>query len=659
MTIRAAIDSKPNEELLYLFGEGNYFHAYHIFGAHKVKGGIRFTVWAPQVKSVCVIGDWNDWQSRDGKCKTDILPDGKKSSDEGGDYLYPLGKSGVWSGIIKNAKSGMRYKYIIETNKKELLYKADPFAFQSEVRPQTASVISVPEYEWQDEDWLEKRIKQKHFDRPMNIYEVHLGSWKRKHTTDDEDGFYTYTELADSLIPYVKTMGFTHIELLPVMEHPLDASWGYQTTGYYAPTSRYGTPDEFRYFIDTAHNAGIGVILDWTPAHFCRDEHGLVKFNGAPLYESKEHPEWGTFEFDYGRGEVQSFLISNAMFWLEQYHADGIRVDGVSSMLYMNFGIEDEKLKKFNPDGSEGDKEAVAFLQKLNMTVGKYYPDVFMTAEESTAWPLVTYPPKDGGLGFHYKWNMGWMHDTLNYFKTDFPYRNANHNLLTFSMMYCYSENFILPFSHDEVVHGKCSLIGRMPGDYWRQFAGLRTLILYQMTHPGAKLNFMGNELAMFIEWREWEELEWFMLGFETHRRHKKYIKELNHFYKNEKALWEADREPKGFEWLDADNSGQNIYIYMRKTKSARAFDIIVLNMSVETYDDFRIGVPKAGKYEEVFNSDKTEYGGSGKLNFEPVSAEKIPYHGQPYSVRITIPPLGGTVIKRCTAKNKKESERK
>lgn len=649
---KIAIDSTPTDDLLYLFGEGNYFHAFHIFGAHLLKEGVRFTIWVPDVKSVSVIGQWNDWNPRGGKCLNGTPEKGKKAEDEGGDYLYPVGDTGVWSGIIRQAEKGMSYKYLIETQNGKLIYKADPFGFFSEVRPETASVIWDLEHDWKDGAWMEKRMKKDHFSSPLNIYEVDLGSWMRHPATEeDEDGFYSYKELGDRLVSYVKDMGYTHMEILPVMEHPLDASWGYQTTGYYSVTSRYGTPQEFMYLVEKAHKAGIGVILDWTPAHFCKDAQGLAMFNGKKLFEKREHPQWGTYEFDYSRGEVRSFLLSNAMFWLETYHADGFRVDGVSSILYMNFGIENEKDKKYNPDGTEGDLEAIAFLQELNSMIGKYFPDVMMIAEESTAWPLVTYPPDQGGLGFHYKWDMGWMHDTLHYMQADFPFRPGAHHLITFSMMYNYNENFILPFSHDEVVHGKCSLIGRMPGDYWRQFAGLRVLALYQITHPGGKLNFMGNELAEFIEWREWEELEWFMLEFDSHRKHQHYIKELNNLYKKEKAFWEADRSPEGFEWIDADNSEQCMFSYIRRNKSGKSILITVLNMEVNPHENYRVGVPKAGYYEEIFNSDGEEFGGSGVVNTEIRKAEKIPFHGQPYSIVLRVPPIGGTILKFKGAK--------
>ena len=656
-------DTTPTEDLLYIFGEGNYYHAYHIFGSHKEKDGVRFTVWAPFVKSVSVIGDWNNWSPRGG------------NTEEGGDYLLPLGMSGCWSGVIKSTsgrgtkakgpQKAMCYKYLIETQKGKLLYKADPYAIYSQKRPETASIIWDLKYKWEDAKWMASRKTKNHFKEPCNIYEVHLGSWKR-HLTSGETlaseadpdnrnctAFYTYRELAETLVPYAKKMGYTHLEILPVMEHPLDASWGYQTTGFFSATSRYGTPQDLMYFIDTCHREGLAVILDWVPGHFCRDEHGLCRFNGQKLYEEMEHPNWGTFKFDFGRGQVRSFLLSSAMFWLEQFHADGIRVDGVSSILYMNFGIDDDSKKRFNKDGTEGDLNAISFFQDLARMVGTYYPEVYTIAEESTAWPLVTYPPDAGGLGFHYKWDMGWMNDTLRYMQTDFPSRSEFHSLLSFSMMYAFNENFILPLSHDEVVHGKKSLIGRMPGDYWRQFANLRLLLLYQMTHPGKKLTFMGSEIAQFIEWREYEQLEWFLLDYESHKKHQQYVKALNHFYKKEKALTSCDHDWSGFTWLDADNAKQNVISYIRTADSGRSFALCALNFGVQTYKKFRIGVPKAGTYKEVFNSDMPEYGGSGQVMDAPVKAEKIPMHGQPYSIEITIPPVGGTIWKLARAAGK------
>ncbi len=633
----------PDRDLLYLFNEGKYYHAWQLFGAHPGVedgvSGVRFTVWAPGVRGVQVVGDYNAWQ-------------------EQGYALDPVGSTGVWSGFLPDAAEGMCYKYLVETESGDRFYKADPFAFYAEQRPKTASIVQKLDYAWHDGAWMEKRAKTDHFRQPKNIYEVHLGSWKLhgkprdpQFTSNvaevDSALFYTYRELAETLIPYVKEMGYTHIELLPVMEHPFDGSWGYQVTGYYAATSRYGTPQDFMYFIDCAHRAGIGVILDWVPGHFCRDTHGLGRWNGGRLYEKGDHPQWGTYKFDFGRNEVRSFLLSNAMFWLDVYHADGIRVDGVSSMLYLNFGVENPGEKQYNKNGGEENLEAVAFLQEMAYVVGQYFPGAFTVAEESSAWPLVTAPPENGGLGFHYKWDMGWMNDTLRYVSTDFPYRPGCHNMLTFSMMYAFNENFILPLSHDEVVHGKASLIGRMPGDYWRQFAGLRLLALYQMTHPGGKLNFMGSEIGQYIEWRFYEGIEWFLLDYESHRKHQAFIRALNHLYRREKALWDCDHNWRGFSWIDADNAGQSILSYARVSESGRITTVEVLNFDVQSYEGYRVGVPKPGTYRELISSDDEAFGGSGKHNPEPVTAEPIPMHGQPWSIEITVPPLGGTILKR------------
>ena len=455
-----------SEDFTYLFNTGENYHAYRGFGAHPVDGGVQFTVWAPDVKGVRVIGEFNGWDDSDPKYA-----------------MQSIGDTGIWTLFIQEANVWQLYKYDIELANGKHSMKADPFGFASESRPGTASKICDPSYEWTDAKWMEERAKRNTLTSPMNIYEMHLGSWKRHENGD----FLTYVELADELPKYVKDMGYTHIEMLPVMEHPLDASWGYQVTGYYCPSSRYGSAGDLKYLIDKCHEAGLGVILDWVPGHFCPDEQGLCEFNGHKLYEKEKHPEWGTYKFDYGRPQVRSFLLSNAMYWIDEYHADGLRVDGVSSMLYLNFGIHEEKLKKFNKYGDEGDLDAIEFLKEFNYMIGTRCPGVVSIAEESTAWPLVTAPPDAGGLGFHYKWNMGWMNDTLEYMKTDFPFRPGCHNKLTFAITYAYSENYILPLSHDEVVHGKCSLINKMPGDTWRKFAGIRLLNLFQMTHPGKK----------------------------------------------------------------------------------------------------------------------------------------------------------------------------
>lgn len=627
-------ENRLTENMLRSFNEGKDFSCYESLGAHKEyrkEGeGYGFAVWAPLAKSVRVTGQFDNWKGEDF-------------------YMRPLGSSGVWEAFVPGAHEGMLYKYMVETPGGEILYKADPFAFSAEERPGTASRLTELSYDWQDSVWMNGRKQGSHFEKPLNIYEVHLGSWRRHGNKDenheDISDFYTYRELAKELTAYVKNMEYTHVEFMPVMEHPFDGSWGYQITGYYAPTSRHGTPRDFKYLIDCLHQAGIGVILDWVPGHFCRDAHGLCQFNGSQLYESEEHVEWGTFKFDYERPEVRSFLIGNAVYWLKEYHADGIRVDGVSSMLYLNYGIEDEGKKRYNEKGGEEDLVAQAFLQELNKTVGQLFPDVFTIAEESTAWPLVTYPPEEGGLGFHYKWDMGWMNDTLRYCALDFPFRDGSHQLLTFSMMYAFNENFILPLSHDEVVHGKCSLIGRMPGDYWRQFAGLRLLLMYQMFHSGAKMNFMGNEIGQFIEWRFYEGLEWFLLDYEAHAKHQNFVREANRFYRNQPSFWNENYTWDGYEWLDADNWKQSILVFKRQAKDPDDFTVILLNFQPHTYQDFKIGVPEHGTYLEIFNSDQQDFGGSGHTNPNPLTSKKGMYHGQEQYIEIVVPPIGATVF--------------
>ncbi len=621
------------------FSQGIWDRCFDKLGAHLEsdgeESGCRFAVWAPGAKSVRVVGTFNDW-----------------SVDS--HYMNMARSDGIWHLFIPGVKQGDIYKYLIETEKGELIYKADPCAFYAQQPPETASVVfDIDKYRWKDKRWMSARLRQDPMAMPLNIYEVHLGSWRR-----NEDGsYYTYKQLAETLVPYAVEMGYTHIEIMPIMEHPFDGSWGYQTTGYYAPTSRYGTPAEFMEFVDTCHRAKLGVILDWSPGHFCRDAHGLANFVGEKLYEKEGHPQWGTLKFDIGRGEVRSFLVSNAMFWVEKYHADGIRVDGVTSMLYLNFGIDDPNMKKFADDGTEKDYTSIAFVQQVNANIGTWHPDVLMIAEESTAWPLVTYPPDVGGLGFRFKWDMGWMHDTLHYMQTDFPFRPGNHSLLTFSMMYTFNENFVLALSHDEVVHGKCSLIGRMPGDYWRQFAGMRILALYQMTHPGAKHNFMGAEIAQFIEWRYTEGLDWVLLNYDAHKKHQGYIKALNSLYKTQAALWQKGYSWDGFEWLDADNSQQSILLFVRH--GARPIDdlIVLLNFVPDVYEDFRIGVDKTGTYKEIFNSDDIAYGGSGKVNPDLIRSKKIPAHGKKQSIGIRVPPIGGVILRRVAAPRKKAAE--
>ncbi len=629
-----------DEKAAYLYNRGEYFHAYHSLGAHPQEiGGVcgtGFVVFAPAAAAISVVGDFNAWRGE-------------------GFAMQPL-PGGFWQLFVPNVTPGALYKYCITTQDGRTLYKADPFAFAAEKRPGTASrVADIAGFAWHDAKWLKYRREHAHFAKPLNIYEMHLGSWRRGEAApDNPEGFLSYTELAEVLPPYLKEMGYTHVEFMPLMEHPLDDSWGYQITGYFAPTSRFGAPEGLMRLIDALHRANIGVILDWAPGHFCRDAHGLSEFDGTPLYEAEDHAVWGTYKFNFARPEVQSFLISNALFWLEQYHADGLRVDGVTSMLYLNFGVDDPKLKRYNPDGSEECYPASAFIRKLNETVGAYFPDVFMAAEESTAWPLVTYPPAAGGLGFHYKWDMGWMNDTLRYMSIDFPGRPYNHRLLTFSMMYAFNENFILPLSHDEVVHGKCSLIGRMPGDYWRQFAGLRLLYMYQLTHSGAKLNFMGGEFGQFIEWRFAEQLEWFLLDYPAHAAHRCFIAAANQMYLKEKALWQQNYAWEGFVWQEADNEQQGVLIFRRQGKRPRDFLLVILNFQPQTYYDYAVGVPHGGRYREIFNSDAADFGGSGKVNPAELKARKLPkrggkaqfMHGQPYAISLTIPPLGGVIIK-------------
>lgn len=628
-------DANITEEKLYLFNQGQYFHSYRIFGAHPVEGGVRFTVWCPEVKSVGVIGSFNDWTPQ---------------------HLTPRGSTGVYSGIIPEAKPGDLYKYRITMAAGETFDKADPYAFWAEVRPGTASRIArLDGYTWHDGRYQAIRRSTKS-PRPMNIYEVHLGSWKQQEHPEDSDyPFLSYRQLADELIPYAKDMGYTHLELLPVMEHPFDGSWGYQVTGFFAPTSRYGGPRDFMYFVDQAHQHGLGVILDWVPGHFCRDAHGLGRFNGKMLFEGADHPEWGTYKFDFTRSEVRSFLISSALYWLGCYHADGIRVDGVTSMLYLNFGLPDWAEKTYNDQGGEENTAAVEFLRQLNDAVHTFAPGAITVAEESSAWPHVTGDTASGGLGFDYKWDMGWMNDTLEYCKTDFPFRSYHHNKLTFSMAYGFSERFILPLSHDEVVHGKLSLMGRMPGDYWRKFAGLRLLALYQITHPGGKLSFMSTEYGPFIEWREYESLEWFLLNYPTHQMHQDYVKQLNRLYQNTPALWQDDHSWEGFHWLDADDSAQSILLFRRTGREKTKAVTVLLNFQPEVYSDFRIGVPYPGQYQELLSSDATEFGGSGKGNPDILKAEPVPCHGEKWSVRVTVPPIGGILLQKLPRKNAKQ----
>ena len=626
-------DAVLREENLYLFNRGTYYHSYQTFGAHPVSGGIRFTVWCPGAKDVSVIGDFSGWEP---------LP------------LLAQGSTGVFSAVIPQAKEGDLYKYRITSAHGETFDKADPYAFSAEVRPGTASrVVSLDGYAWGDGSYRRSK-RQTKTPRPMNIYEVHLGSWKQQENPEDPDfPFLSYRQLAEELIPYVRDMGYTHIELMPVLEHPFDGSWGYQVTGFFAPTSRFGSPKDLMYFVDQAHQNGLGVLLDWVPCHFCRDAHGLGRFNGEMLYEAADHPEWGTYKFDFSRTEVRGFLLSSALYWLSVYHIDGLRVDAVTSMLYLNFGLPDWAEKTYNEYGGEENLHAVSFLREFNNMVHEYAPGCITVAEESSAWPHVTGPTNEGGLGFDLKWDMGWMNDTLEYCKTDFPFRPYHHDKLTFSMLYNFSEKFILPLSHDEVVHGKLSLIGRMPGDYWRQFAGLRLLAMYQMTHPGGMLSFMSSEYGPFIEWREYESLEWFMLDYPAHQKHREYVRALNQLYKAQGAFWQDDRSWEGFHWLEADDRDHSILVYRRTGKEKSKAVTVLLNFVPEVCGNYRIGVPAPGDYVEIMNSDSQEFGGSGQVNPGLIHAEPIPYQGENWSIEVKIPPIGGLLIQKAPRKKK------
>lgn len=591
-------------------------------GSFPMDEGVRFRVYAPHARSVSVTGDFCRW-------------------DEG----VPLQREGdgCWSGLVTTAREGEYYKYRILGADGVSRLKADPCARFSELRPGSASVIWQSRFEWSDEDWM---LARRALGGPLNIYEVHAPSWKMH-----EDGsFYSWAELSKELIPYVADMGFTHIELLPVMEHPLDASWGYQTTGFFSATARMGQPDGLKELINVAHLAGIGVILDWVPGHFCRDEQGLAQFDGTALYEGADHPQWGTYKFDFSRECVRRFLTDSALYWLSEFHADGLRVDGVSSMLYLNFGLEEHDPRcRRNSHGGEEDEDAVEFLRTLNMTVSAACPGVMMIAEESSAWPQVTWPPESGGLGFHYKWDMGWMNDTLRYCETDFPYRPYAHSLLNFSMVYAFSENFILPLSHDEVVHGKKSLIGRMPGDWWRQFAGLRLLWLYALTHPGGKLCFMGGEFGQFIEWREYESLEWFLLSYDTHAAIQRFVRALCRLYRREKSLWEQDHGWEGFQWLAADDAKESVLAYRRMAADGEE-TLCVLHFSPDRCI-YRLGVPAPGVYEELLNSDDPLYGGSGNIHPDLYESEDIPAQGMEQSIVLELPSVGGIILKSAKIK--------
>ncbi|WP_371376102.1 1,4-alpha-glucan branching protein GlgB [Sporomusa aerivorans] len=614
----------------YLFHEGCSVRSYSKLGAHlETEGsipGVWFAVWAPHAAAVRIIGDFNDW-------------------DGSGHVMTKASTCGVWALFIPGVAAGALYKYEIITSWGEVLHKADPYAFAAELRPNTASkVAGLAGYQWQDQAWRNNRRTA--YDRPLNIYEVDLGSWKR---SDDRQSL-SYREIAEQLADYAAFMGYTHIELLPVAEHPFDGSWGYQATGYYAVTSRYGRPEDFMYLVDCCHQKGIGVILDWVPGHFCRDAHGLARFDGTTLYEyndsrRSENRGWGTLNFDLGRPEVISFLISNALFWLDVYHIDGLRIDAVANMLYRNYGREDGDWEA-NCQGGTENIEGVQFLKRLNEAVFAAYPQALMIAEDSTAWPLVTHPTHAGGLGFNFKWNMGWMNDMLRYMELDPVHRQFHHQLVTFSFMYAFSENFVLPLSHDEVVHGKRSLLDKMPGDYWQKFANLRCFYAYMMAHPGKKLLFMGGEFGQFIEWKYQDSLDWHLLDYEMHHKLHNYVRDINHFYLKSPALWQNDRDWRGFSWIDCQDSPQSVIVFKRQGQNEGDFIIAVLNFTPVVRQAYRIGVPAAQYYLEILNSDSQRYGGSGQTNPGELKPEATPWHNQANSLVITLPPLAAVYLK-------------
>ncbi|GAA3913351.1 1,4-alpha-glucan branching protein GlgB [Chitinophaga oryziterrae] len=619
-----------------LFQAGTHAHLYEKFGAHAVEyegvTGTYFSVWAPNAAYVSVIGAFNEW-------------------DHYRHTLYPRwDKSGIWEGFVPNVKQGTLYKYFIRSNSGEELQKGDPYANYWEVRPKTASVTWKLDYKWKDKKWMERRGKHNSLTSPYSVYEVHLGSWRRPDPSNHEL-FYTYKEIADRLVPYVKDMGFTHVELMPVMEHPFDGSWGYQGTGYYAPTSRYGSPQEFMAFVDAFHEAGIGVILDWVPSHFPYDAHGLFRFDGSHTYEYADmrkgfHPDWNSYIFNYGRNEVRSFLLSNAIFWLDKFHADGLRVDAVASMIHLSYSRPAGTWEP-NEKGGPENLEAISFLKNMNETIYRLFPDVQTIAEESTSFYGVSRPTFMGGLGFGMKWMMGWMNDTLRYFKTDPLLRKWEQDRLTFSITYAFTENFMVPFSHDEVVHGKSPMLYKMPGDDWQKFANARLMYSYMFTHPGTKLLFMGDEFGQTSEWNFRSELDWFLLKHESHQGLQNFVKALNHLYTSRPALYEKQFEYYGFEWVIVSDYDNCILAYKRKGFEPKDDLLVVLNMTPVPRENYLVAMTEEGTWTEVLNSDDPQFFGSGVMNTSPVKTRKQFYNGKDYTLELRLPPLGAIILKK------------
>ena len=626
---------------LEVFHTGDSVRAYDFLGAHLVnrndKNGVVFRVWAPTARSVSVAGDFNNWNNE-------------------ANYMYNIGY-GVWEVFVEGVKQFCTYKYCIESEYGDRLMKADPYAFHAQTRPGQASVVyDIESYSWNDSEWFNKRKENNISSSPMNIYEIHAGSWRKY----PDGNFFNYQKLADELIPYLKEMHYTHVQLMPIMEYPYDGSWGFQTTGYYAPTSRYGTPSDFMAFVDKLHGEGIGVILDWVPSNFPTDDFGLARFDGSPLYESNDpktskRDSWGTCLFNYARFEVTSFLVSCAMFWLDKYHIDGLRIGALSSMLYLDYGKTEGEWKP-NKFGGKENLDAVDFVKRLNTAVHMYHPDVMMFAEENTSWPKLTHKIEDGGLGFDFKWNMGWMNDMLSYMKTDPLFRAGNHNKVTFSFFYAFSENFVLPISHDEVVHGKGSLINKMPGEYDAKFANLRTFFGYMMAHPGKKLLFMGQEFGQFTEWNEEKQLDWMLLDYDKHTELQNYVKTLNAFYKEHPAFWQIDYSWEGFQWIVPDDSKQSVVAFLRKDANGKQI-LVVCNFNPVLREGYTLGAPVAGTYKEVLNSDDEAFGGSGAVHNKSVRTHKKPLHGFEQSITITLPPMSTLYFEVPTKRTRKAAD--